>query len=97
MPALYDTSLSDGAYRLYLVMLDLLGSNGSVWASVAYLAGLRGHTDRQIQRHLHALEKAGLISRWDCSGDCEGHRDAPWSLRHYNVHREQGGDRNVAP
>lgn len=83
--ALY-SDLSDAAFRLYAVMLDVAGTNGSLWLTVAYLSGLLGRSDpRETQRLLNRLERAGWVKPWTCGGDCGTHEGRPYPRRHYTL------------
>jgi hypothetical protein len=62
---LFDTTLSDGAYRFYCLILYLSGKNTHCWYTQIELArfmGLKGkHADRSIRNYSKECEQAGVM------------------------------------
>jgi hypothetical protein len=62
---LFDTTLSDGAYRFYCLTLYLSGKNSHCWYTQIELArfmGLKGkHADRSIRNYSKECESKGYI------------------------------------
>jgi hypothetical protein len=62
---IFDTTLSDGAYRFYSMILYLSGKNSHCWYSQIELARfmrLKGkYADRTIRNYSKECERAGLI------------------------------------
>jgi hypothetical protein len=62
---LFDTTLSDGAYRFYCLILYLSGKNTHCWYTQIELArfmGLKGkHADRSIRNYSKECESKGYI------------------------------------
>ena len=63
MAAVYDTRLSDGATRLYMILDDDSGKRGTTWTAQGTLAARLRISDRQIRRYLAELEGAGHVTR----------------------------------
>lgn len=62
-PALLNEQISDGAFRMALVLADYAGRDGDCWPSLRTLAGRqRCHYDT-ARRRLDELERSGLIRR----------------------------------
>ena len=58
-----DTDLSDGAFRLYVLLLKYAQQSGTCWPGVDRLAADLGKKPRTILYHLAELTERGLISR----------------------------------
>jgi hypothetical protein len=62
---IFDTTLSDGAYRFYCLILYLSGKNTHCWYTQIELArfmGLKGkHADRSIRNYSKECEQAGIM------------------------------------
>jgi biotin operon repressor len=59
---IFDTTLSDGAYRFYTTILYLSGKNGCCWYSQKELAEKMGlKSDRTIRNYIRECEQAGYI------------------------------------
>lgn len=58
-----DTELSDGAVRLYMLLLKYAQDKSACWPGVERLARELNKSQRTIKRYLAALEKRGLITR----------------------------------
>jgi DNA-binding transcriptional ArsR family regulator len=59
---LRDPRLSDGAVRLYWLLIDHAFGTTESWPGEVRLAQILGRDERTIRRHLHELEDAGHIS-----------------------------------
>lgn len=62
-PILTDCELSDGAFRLYCVLIRYAGNDNGCWPGVTRLAKDTGKSEASIKRLLGELTTRGLISR----------------------------------
>ncbi|MFI8380699.1 helix-turn-helix domain-containing protein [Pseudomonas sp. NPDC079086] len=58
------STLDGGALKTYIAIKGHAGlQDGICWPGLDRIGKLTGHSPRQVQRHLEALERAGLLSR----------------------------------
>ncbi len=94
-PALIDTDISDGAFRLAVLLASYANARRLCWPSVRTLAGrLECHYDT-ARRRLHELEVAGLVTvtpRTDNGRQIPSMIRLGWSFTDLSGRMEKVGD-----
>lgn len=91
--ALDDTSISDGALRLYLILISYDFGKGSVFPSQATLAKRMGISERVVRRRVYELIDLDMISKNVISTSVRG----GWSKNVYSLRRWSKPERLNGP